>query len=266
MAKLGIIGMGNMGEAILKMLLAAGHKKKDFLCAELKEERSRSIHERYGIEPVSDVAEVVRKSRYVILAVKPQDVKELAPKLAPYLDGTRIVISILAGTTTSSLMSAVDKPVKLVRVMPNICVKVGEGVLGICANYLVERREVQEIVQLLAPLGLVVEIGEDLMDAVTALSGSGPALFLAFLEGMIDAGVKMGLPRDKATALSVQTVKGTVTMLQEEKLHPTLMKEMVTSPGGTTIAGLFRLEEKGFKGTLMSAFEKARDRARELAK
>jgi pyrroline-5-carboxylate reductase len=149
--------------------------------------------------------------------------------------------------------------------MPNICVKVGEGALGMTSNDLVPDRELDETKKMLAPLGRVVEVREDLMDAVTALSGSGPAFLLCFLEAMIDAGVNVGLPRDKASILAIQTIKGTIATLEAEELHPTVMKEMVTSPGGTTIAGLTLLEEKGFRGSLIKAIEQARNRAKELS-
>jgi pyrroline-5-carboxylate reductase len=149
--------------------------------------------------------------------------------------------------------------------MPNICVKVAEGALGMSSNDLVSGGELDETKKMLSPLGRIVEVREDLKDAVTALSGSGPAFLLAFLEAMIDGGVNVGLPRDKASILAVQTIKGTIATLEAEKLHPTVMKEMVTSPGGTTIAGLTHLEERGFKGNLIKAIEQARNRAKELS-
>jgi len=158
-----------------------------------------------------------------------------------------------------------EKPAKVVRVMPNIGVAVGEGALGVTANYLLAPDELESVAALLAPLGRIVEVNEEQMDAVTALGGSGPAFFLSFLEAMIDGGVKMGLPRDKAYALAVQTIKGTVALLEKEHSHPVLMKERVTSPGGTTIAGLIVLEEKGFKGIVVRALEAARTRAGELS-
>jgi pyrroline-5-carboxylate reductase len=159
-----------------------------------------------------------------------------------------------------------EKPAKVVRVMPNIGVAVGEGALGMTANYLLSEDEREAVASLLAPLGSIVEVNEEQMDAVTALGGSGPAFFLSFFEGMIDGGVKMGLPRDKAYALAFQTIRGTLVMLEKERLHPALMKDMVTSPGGTTIAGLVILDEKGFKGTVVRALEGAQNRSRELSR
>jgi pyrroline-5-carboxylate reductase len=262
----GIIGLGNMGEAILKALLRSGFPKKSVLCAETKEERARERASAYGVKIVDEVAELVRKSRYVIIAVKPQDAKELAGTMALSLDDRTTLISIMAGITTAGLLSMVGKPARIVRLMPNIAARVGEAAIGMCANFVLQKKETEEVLRILQPLGKVVEVSEELMDGVTALSGSGPAFFLTFLEAMIDGGVKMGLTREKASVLAIQTIKGTVTLLEEEKIHPSLLREMVTSPGGTTIAGLALLEDKGFKGAVIRAIEAAMLRARELSK
>ena len=265
MARLGILGLGNMGEAIVGALLGSGFKRDDLLGYEVKEERARTVKEKYLLELAPAPQALVERSTYVLVAVKPQDAKGLLSSIASVIGPDKVVISIMAGVTTSNVLSMVEKPVKVIRIMPNICVKVGQGAMGMTANDLVPDEALRETKAMLAPLGRMEEVREDLMDAITALSGSGPAFFLSFLEGMIDAGLKMGLPRDKASTLALQTVKGTVAMLEAEKLHPTLMKEMITSPGGTTIAGLAYLEEKGFKGILIKAIEEARKRAKELS-
>jgi pyrroline-5-carboxylate reductase len=265
MARLGILGLGNMGEAIVGALLGSGFDRKNLLAFELKKERAEAVAKRYRISIAASAKELAQKAKYVLIAVKPQDAKALLSTIAPAFDKDKVVISIMAGMTTSTILSMVQRPVKVIRVMPNICVKVAEGALGMSANDLVPEGELEETKKMLAPLGRIVEVREDLMDAVTALSGSGPAFLLAFLEAMIDAGVNVGLPRDKASILAIQTIKGTIATLEAEKLHPTVMKEMVTSPGGTTIAGLTHLEEKGFKGNLIKAIEQARNRARELS-
>jgi pyrroline-5-carboxylate reductase len=265
MARLGVLGLGNMGEAIIGALLASGFDRNDLLGYEVKEDRARSVKEKYAIQLAPTAQGLAEKSKYILVAVKPQDAKGLLSSIVSAIDGDKVVISIMAGIATSNILSMLEKPVRVIRIMPNICVKVGEGALGMTANDLVPEEALRETKTMLAPIGRIVEVREDLMDAITALSGSGPAFFLSFLEAMIDAGVKMGLPRDKASALALQTVKGTVTMLEAEKLHPTLMKEMITSPGGTTIAGLAYLEEKGFKGSVITAIEEARKRAKELS-
>jgi pyrroline-5-carboxylate reductase len=265
MREIGIIGLGNMGEALLRTLLSAGVQKQEVVCAEAKTDRADFIQKTYGVD-FTGPAQVVSEARKTIVAVKPQDAEGLFRTISTSVDDSKIIISIMAGTTTSSILSMLGKPTKVIRVMPNICVQVAEGAMGISPNYHVTPEEIHQVSDLLQPLGTVVEVSEGLMDAVTALSGSGPAFVLHFLEAMIDAGVRMGLPRDKSRLLAVQTMKGTVKMLEAEGMHPTLMKEMVTSPGGTTIAGLVYLEEKGFKGKLVRALEEARTRAAELSK
>ena len=212
-----------------------------------------------------NLVELVKKADYVVLAIKPQDAKQVIHAITSYLNDKKIVISIMAGITTSNILSLAGKPLKIVRVMPNICVKVGEGVIGITSNHVVTKEERGKVQKMLSPLGHFVEVGEELMDAITALGGSGPAFFLLFLEAMIDAGVKIGLARDKAKAISLQVVKGTLKMLEEEKIHPTVMRDMITSPGGTTIAGIAMLEERAFKGSVIEAIERACKRAKELS-
>ncbi len=266
MKRVGIIGVGNMGESIVRALLGSGIRKTDIFSFEVKPARVRMVAAQYSIKAAKDPEDLARRSDYIVLAVKPQDAKAAIAAAAPAMTDAKIIISIMAGITTSSIISMLEKPAKVVRVMPNIAVAVGEGALGITANYLLSQEELEAVQALLEPLGTVVQVSEEQMDAVTALSGSGPAFFLAFLEGMIDGGVKMGLPRDKATELAVQTVKGTVTLLQKEKMHPAVMREMVTSPGGTTIAGLAVLEEKGFKGSVIRALEAAQARSKELSR
>ncbi|HME45201.1 MAG TPA: pyrroline-5-carboxylate reductase [Syntrophorhabdales bacterium] len=265
MARLGILGLGNMGEAIVGALLGSGFDRKDLLAFEVKKDRAQTVARRYRIGLAANARDLAQKARYILIAVKPQDAKRLLGAIAPAFDKEKLVISIMAGVTTSTILSMLQRPVKVIRIMPNICVKVGEGALGMTSNDLVPEGELEETKKMLAPLGRVVEVREDLMDAVTALSGSGPAFLLCFLEAMIDAGVNVGLPRDKASILAIQTIKGTIATLEAEKLHPTVMKEMVTSPGGTTIAGLTLLEEKGFRGSLIKAIEQARNRAKELS-
>lgn len=265
MDRIGIIGLGNMGEAILKALLRSGLEKERVLCCEAQSGRAAFIKETYGIECITAVSKLASQADSIILAIKPQNSKEVLQELSPYISEKMLLISIMAGVTTSNILSVIGKPSKVVRIMPNVCVKVGEGAMGFTSNSFAGQDDVEKTRTMFAPLGKIVEVGEDLMDAVTALGASGPAFFLLFFEAMIDAGVKMGITREKARILSSQVVKGTVKMLEEEQMHPTLMKEMITSPGGTTIAGLTSLEEDGVKGSVIKAIEKASNRARELS-
>jgi pyrroline-5-carboxylate reductase len=255
MEKIGIIGLGNMGESIVKTLINSGFKKEAFLFVETKKERMTYMEENYGLKCTKTLSELVQKADYIVLAIKPQDAKEVIQAISPSLEDKKIVISIMAGITTSNMLSLMDKPARIIRIMPNICVKVGEGMMGITSNRIVTKGERAKVQKILSPLGHFVEVGEELMDAVTAL----------FLEAMIDAGVKTGLPRDKAKTISLQVMKGTLKMLEEEKIHPTVMRDMITSPGGTTIAGIAVLEARAFKGNVIEAIERACKRAKELA-
>lgn len=265
MKKIGIIGMGNMGEAILKAFLKKGIQKTSIFCAESKSARAGVIAKTYQIKCHEDPKEIVKKAEYVVLAVKPQDSKSIFQSIAPHFTDKKVLISIMAGITTSNILSLAGKALKVVRIMPNICVKVGEGAMGLTSNKIVLPEEVQEIEAMFSSMGKTIEVGEELMDAVTALGGSGPAFVLLFLEAMIDAGVKLGLPRDKSTKISSQVIRGTIQMLEAENLHPTIMREMITSPGGTTIAGLAAMEKGAFKGTIIRAIEDACKRSKELS-
>lgn len=265
MPKIGIIGVGSMGEAILKALLKSGLSEKNILFSEIKVSRAQFVEETYHLKSFKNPEEMATKADFLILAVKPQDARKTIERLAPKIVEKTVIISIMAGVTTSSILSMIGKSAKIVRIMPNICVRVGEGAMGIAAGDTVTQTELETIRKLFTPLGIIVDLTEELMDAVTALGGSGPAFFLHFLEAMIDAGVKIGLPRDKSRTISLQVIKGTVRMLEEEGLHPTLLKEMITSPAGTTMAGLTIMEEGAFKGNLIAAIERAAKRAHELS-
>jgi pyrroline-5-carboxylate reductase len=265
MKKIGIIGMGNMGEAILKALLQTGAQKTSIFCAETKQARASFIAKTYGIKCYENPEEVIRRTDYLILAVKPQDSKTILQAITPLLTEKKLLISIMAGVTTSNILSVLGRAVKVVRIMPNICVKVGEGAMGLTSNKMVGTDDIEAVKIMFSPMGRIVEVGEELMDAITALGGSGPAFVLLFLEAMIDAGVKLGIPRDKSAIISSQVMKGTIKMLESEALHPSLMREMITSPGGTTIAGLATLEQGAFRGTVIRAIEDACKRSKELS-
>ncbi|HQM77455.1 MAG TPA: pyrroline-5-carboxylate reductase [Syntrophorhabdaceae bacterium] len=264
--KIGIIGIGNMGEAILKSILNNDIiEQHNILLSETKKDRADFIKKTYNIRIAKHPDELAKLSKYIIVAVKPQDSKTLLNDISQSITDENIIISIMAGITISNIAEAIGKSVKIIRLMPNICVKVGEGIIGLTCNSLVENNELEDVQRILAPLGKIIETGEEMMNAITAMGGSGPAFFLLFLEAMIDAGVKMGIPREKSSLISFQVVRGTLRMLEEERLHPTVLKEMIVSPGGTTISGLAHLEEKAFKGNIIKAVEKATKRAKELS-
>jgi pyrroline-5-carboxylate reductase len=265
MTKIGIVGLGNMGEAIVRSLIESVGAYS-IIGYEVKENKAISVKSKYGIALSTGIEDLVNFSSHIVIAVKPQDSKYVLSKIGTTIDESKVIISIMAGITIAKILEMLGNPAKIVRVMPNICISIAEGALGVTTNSLLSTEDRQEIIKLLSPLGSVAEVTEDQMNAVTALSGSGPAFVLAFLDALIDGGVRMGLPRDKARVLAVQTMKGTIDMLEKENLHPAVMKEAITSPGGTTIAGLVILEEKGFKGTIIRSLEAAQARAEELSK
>jgi pyrroline-5-carboxylate reductase len=265
MIKLGIIGLGNMGEAVVRSLIKS-IGADSIIGYEVKENKAISIKSKYGITLATNIEDLVNLSSYIVIAVKPQDAKYVLSKIGSTIDGSKVIISIMAGITIANILEMLGNPANIVRVMPNICISIAEGALGVTANSSLSADDRQKIMELLSPLGSIAEVTEDQMNAVTALSGSGPAFVLTFLDALIDGGVRMGLPRDKARILAVQTMKGTINMLEKENLHPVVMKETITSPGGTTIAGLVILEERGFKGTVIRSLEAAQARAEELSK
>lgn len=265
MNKVGIVGVGNMGESVLRALMQKGVSKDSLCFVEAKKDRALHIGKTYGVKDVKKVSELTKRSDLVVIAVKPQDARKILPDVASSMDGSKVLVSIMAGVTMANIIALAGKPVKVVRMMPNIAVKVGQGVIGVAAGADVSVEEVAKIKTLFSSAGLTVDVGEELMDAVTSLGASSPAFFLLFLEAMIDGGVKIGIPRDKARAISLQVIKGTIAMLDEENIHPALMREMITSPGGTTISGLAALEDKAFRGSVIEAIEKAAQRAKELS-
>lgn len=261
MKTIGLLGIGSMGEIILSGLKRAGLRIE---AAEKSKDRARIIRERYGMEVREKPQEVVAKSDVVILSVKPKDVEGLFGEIREVLRRDLLVISILAGVRISYLERLAERPVKIVRAMPNICMEVEEGLIALAFGPSVEREEAEYVAGLFRPLGKVIEVEEKDMDAITALSGSGPAFVLSFLEGMVEAGVKVGLGRDLSRAICLQVMKGVVKMLEERSVHPSILRESVTSPGGTTIFGIYELEEGGLRALLMRAVEAATERSREL--
>lgn len=262
---IGIIGAGNMGEALIKGFLRSGLKRKELNFFEISRSRREFIRKKYRVKDMDRMEELMDSSKYIVIATKPQDGRSVLERISPNLKESHVLISVMAGVSLSRISSFLRREAKIVRVMPNICVSLGQGVMGITKNDLLESWEYESVLKLFSRLGYVVEIKEELFDAMTAYAGSGPAFFLSFLEGMIDAGVKMGFSRDLAYVMALYVVRGSVSLLFEEKDHPTILKERITSPSGTTIYGLSLLERRGFRGAIIEAFEVARNRSRELS-
>jgi pyrroline-5-carboxylate reductase len=254
-----------MGEALIHGLLY-GHlcRPEQVFCSDVRPERLKAIREKYGVKSTSHNVEVVKQSDIVILAVKPQIMKQVVEEIAKYLDLSKLIISIAAGVPLDAIEACARKDLKLIRVMPNICVSVRDGVSAIAAGKHATKDDLMMAKTIFDSVGKSLFIEEYLLDAVTGLSGSGPAYIFLIVDAMADAGVKVGLSRDDALILASQTVLGAAKMLIETGEHPGNLKDMVTSPGGTAIAGLHTLEEGGLRTTLINAVEVATQRARVL--
>jgi len=263
--QVGILGTGNMGEALIHGLLY-GHlcRPDQIFCSDVRPERLKVVREKYGVKTTSRNTEVVKQSEIIILSVKPQIMKQVVDEIAKYLDLSKLIISIAAGVPLDAIEACARKDLKLIRVMSNICVSVREGVSAIAGGKHALKEDLMMAKTIFDSVGKSLFIEEDLLDAVTGLSGSGPAYIFLIIDALADAGVKVGLSRDDALILAPQTVLGAAKMLIETGEHPGKLKDMVTSPGGTAIAGLHTLEEGGLRTTLINAVEVATQRSKAL--
>ncbi|GGO90965.1 pyrroline-5-carboxylate reductase [Nocardioides phosphati] len=262
--KTAFIGVGVMGEAILAGLIRGGRPVGELLVGEKRAERAAELREKYGVEVVSNV-EAVRGAETVTLVVKPQDMATVLAEIRPELEPGQLVVSLAAGITTAWIEDRVPAGVAVVRVMPNTPALVDQGISAISPGTHCDDAHLATAEALLSDTGRVVRVPESQQNAVTAVSGSGPAYIFYIVEAMIDAGVMLGLPRPLATELAIQTLFGSATMLRETGTHPTILREQVTSPGGTTAAALRYLEDHRVKAAFLSAMEACRDRAEQLA-
>jgi pyrroline-5-carboxylate reductase len=259
-----IIGAGVMGETLLSGLVRAGRRVDQLMVGEKRAERAQELEERYGVAVVSN-REAAAKADTVALVVKPQDMGDVLEEISPELRAGQLVVSLAAGITTSFIESRVPEGVAVVRVMPNTPALVDEGMAAISPGSHCDDAHLAEVESLMASTGKVLRIPEKQMDAVTAISGSGPAYIFFVVESMIEAGVHLGLPRATATDLVVQTLVGSAAMLRETGTHPVVLREQVTSPSGTTASALRELEIHKVRAAFLAAMEAARNRSRELA-
>jgi len=256
-----------MGEALIKGIVEAGLVPPASVRAfDVRADRIAELGQRYGIRGAASNAEVVREADVVILAVKPQIMSAVLGEIRPALGRGNLLISIAAGVPTARLREGLGAEVRLIRVMPNTPALIQEGVTAIARGQGLEPGDLDTAEELFRAVGKVVVLDEGLMDAVTGLSGSGPAYVAIVIESLADGGVNMGLDRATAMTLATQTVLGAARLLSETGLHPGALKDMVSSPGGTTIAGIAGLEEGGLRTTLMTAVERATLRSRELGR
>ena len=266
MLQVGFLGAGRMATALAKGWLRAGFLRADSCRAS---DPSTSARQTFAAETscpaVTDNREVVANSKLLVLAVKPQSMLALLDEIRPHVKD-RLIVSIAAGITLRQLATGLGSDCRLVRVMPNTPCLIGASASGYSPGNNATPEDIALVDRLLDAVGVAFRMPEHLLDAVTGLSGSGPAFVFLMIEALSDGGVRVGLPRDVATALAAQTVLGAAKMVLETQSHPGVLKDMVASPGGTTIAGLHALERGGVRGALMDAVEAATQRAVELGR
>ncbi|YAF97946.1 MAG: pyrroline-5-carboxylate reductase [Nodularia sp. CChRGM 3473] len=267
--KFGLIGGGVMGEALLSRLIVRGiYQPSEVIVSEPLPTRQNFLRQQYDVTVTTENSLVFKQaSEVVFLAVKPQVFSAIAQELADVItiELSPVVISILAGVSLSQLEAAFPQ-LPVIRAMPNTPATVGAGITAMCLGAYTNAKHHQIAQQVFSAVGEVVEVSEMLMDAVTGLSGSGPAYVALMVEALADGGVAAGLPRSIANQLALQTVLGTAKLLHDHKMHPAELKDRVTSPGGTTIAGIAQLEKAGFRSALIEAVKAATWRSQELGK
>jgi pyrroline-5-carboxylate reductase len=263
--RIGFIGTGNMAEALIAGLLKAKFTApKQIMAFDVDGERLRFIQKKFGIKRASDNSHLASQCDPLLLCVKPQSMKEVIEETADALDPSKLLISIAAGVPLYTIETYARKQLRLIRVMPNINVLVQEGASAIAPGNLATEEDLNLAKTIFDCVGRSMIIYEPLMDAVTGLSGSGPAYVFLIIEALTDAGVHLGMTRAQAFTLVTQTVMGSVKLLSNTGEHPALLREKVTSPGGTTAAGLYKLEEGGLRKILIDAVVAATQRSKEL--
>ena len=267
--KIAFIGSGNMAEALISSLIDSSVFNPDaILCSDISKKRLEYIHNNYNIHTSPDNFDVAQKADIIILSVKPQIILKVLDQISETVDSSKLVISIAAGISLDIIQKAMSKEgaktFRLIRAMPNTPALVQTGATALTKGADASDNDLKAAFEIFSAVGKAVEIDEDLMDAVTGLSGSGPAYVFLIIEALADAGVKVGLPKDISMTLSVQTVLGAAKLASKSGDHLAKLREMVTSPGGTTIAGINSLEEGNLRAVLMNAVEAATQRGREL--
>jgi pyrroline-5-carboxylate reductase len=265
--KIGVIGAGKIGSAIARGIIQTGlAAKESVMASDVSEELRRAIAQELGIRATADNIELCGFADIVILAVKPQIVEPVAREIAKKLGKAKLLVSVAAGVPLTRIQTHLEPGARAVRVMPNITCIVGAGAAGYAGGSHATAEDLEKVGAILNSFGIGLPVEEKYLDAVTGLSGSGPAYAFLFMEALADGGVQVGLSRDVALKLAIQTVYGAARMALDSNKHLSELKDEVTSPGGTTIAGLYAMEQKGFRGTVMSAVVSATRRAQELGK
>ncbi|HEX9688900.1 MAG TPA: pyrroline-5-carboxylate reductase [Thermoanaerobaculia bacterium] len=263
--RIAVIGAGNMGSALLRGILASGWGEKSKLVASHpNKKKASSLAKELGIRVTGSNRDAAREAEVIILAVKPQILEAVLAEIRADLSEAQLLISIAAGFPTHRIESTLEGNVPVVRAMPNVAAVVRLSATVLCSGRHAKPTHVSEARKIFESIGIVVELPEYQLDAVTGLSGSGPMYIFQIIEGLSDAGVRVGLSRDVSTALTIQTVLGAAKMAEVSKTHPGILKDLVTSPGGTAIAALHSLERNRLRAILMDAVEVATARSREL--
>jgi len=263
--KIGFIGGGNMGEALIKGILKSGVCSRQAVCvSDIRSERLKALQKSYGIKIGKDNPAAAAHADVIILCVKPQNLEVMLNGLAPAISGRHLIISVAAGVPTDFIARHFKSSIPIIRAMPNTPALIQEGASALCRGRNAADSHLKIAQNIFSAVGKVVVVDESLMDAVTGLSGSGPAYAFLFIEALADAGVKMGLTREVALLLAAQTCLGSAKMIAETGEHPARLRDMVTSPGGTTISGLHKLEAGRLRSAVMDAVEAATKRSQEL--
>jgi pyrroline-5-carboxylate reductase len=263
--RIAILGGGKIGESLLAGLLSSGWRKpEEIVVTGRRQERLDELAERYEVEATMSNTDAVSNADFVVIAVKPQDFDTLLGEVGSTLSAEQTVLSVAAAVTTEQIERQLSSGVPVLRAMPNAPATVHEGVAGLCAGAHANEGHLAEAQEVLEHVGRVVQVPEPYRDAVTAVSGSGPAYFALLAEAMIEAGILLGLSREVSTDLVVQTMFGTAKLLRDEKMHPVELREMVTSPGGTTIRAIRELERAGVRAAFLNAIQAAMERSKEL--
>lgn len=263
--KIGFIGLGNMARAMIEGMLSKGIAAREDITGSAKTEATlTAMKEKYGIETTPDNGLVAERADILILAVKPQFFGEVLPQIRDRVKKDTLVISIAAGKTIEDIEKLFDKKIKLVRCMPNTPALVGEGCSGVCRNDRVSDSEMDRCMELIGSFGFAQEVPESLIDAVSGVSGCSPAYVFMFLEALADGAVEAGMPRKQAYVFAARAVMGSAKLLLETGRHPGELKDMVTSPAGTTIEGVRILEERGFRGAVIDAVKASVEKSRDM--
>ena len=265
--KIGVVGAGKIGSAIARGVIRAGLATKEkVIASDVSDALRQSITQELGIKATADNSELCDFADIVILAVKPQVVDPVAKEIAKKVGKSKLVVSVAAGVPLTRIEANLSPGARVVRVMPNIPCVVGAGAAGFAGGAHATAADLEKVGAILNSFGIGLPVEEKYLDAVTGLSGSGPAYVFLFMEALADGGVQVGLARDIALRLAMQTVYGAAKMALESNKHLGELKDEVTSPGGTTIAGLYAMEQKGFRGTVIDAVVNATRRSQELGK